>query len=51
MKALQSAARCRVVSNLLLQVSSLVQEPQVLDEQTVHQSLRQPPFSPLPAHP
>ena len=31
-EALQSAARCRVASNLLMQVSSLVQQPRAFDE-------------------
>jgi penicillin-binding protein 2 len=44
---LQSAARCRVVSNLLFQVSSLVQQPQAFDEKQFtnhYENLRSLPF-------
>jgi penicillin-binding protein 2 len=46
-EALQAAARCRVASNLLVQVSSLVQQPQTFDERqfTSHyDNLRSLPF-------
>jgi penicillin-binding protein 2 len=46
-EVLQCAARCRVVSNLLLHVSSLVRQPQTLDEKLFtnhYNNLRSLPF-------